>query len=70
MYCRHKPADCKKQESTLTSDAKSAPKPATTQSNAEPKLKINNNLATALAALDKALHTSTNSDEEDEQDFS
>ncbi len=74
MYCRHKPADCKKQESTLTSDAKSgaksAPKPATTQSNAEPKLKINNNLATALAALDKALHTSTNSDEADEQDFS
>jgi hypothetical protein len=70
MYCRHKPADCKKQESMSTSEAKLVPKPATTESKVEPKLKINNNLATALAALDKVLQTSTNSDEEDEQDFS
>jgi hypothetical protein len=70
MYCRHKPAECKKQTPMSTSDAKPAPKSSSNESKGEPKLKINNNLATALAALDKVLQTSTNSDEEEEQDFS
>jgi hypothetical protein len=51
------------------SEVKSAPKPSTNENKVEPKLKINNNLATALAALDKVLQNSTNSDEEDGQDF-
>jgi hypothetical protein len=70
MYCRHKPAECKKQNHSSTSDAKPVPKPPSNENKGEPKLKINNNLATALAALDKVLQSSTNSDEEDEQDFS
>ncbi len=35
----------------------------------EPKLKLNNNLVTALAALDKVLQTSTDSDDDAEKDF-
>jgi hypothetical protein len=69
MYCRHKPAECKKQNPVSTSDAKPAPKSSSTENKGEPKLKINNNLATALAALDKVLQNSTNSDEDEEQDF-
>jgi hypothetical protein len=69
MYCRHKVADCRKQESMSMSQAKSAPKPSTNENKVEPKLKINNNRSTALAALDKVLQNSTNSDEEDGQDF-
>jgi hypothetical protein len=67
MYCRHKPAECKKQNPVSMSDAKPAPKPSSTapkssstENKGEPKLKINNNLATALAALDKVLQNSTN----------
>jgi hypothetical protein len=52
------------------SDAKSAPKPSSNEGKGEPKLKINNNLATTIAALDKVLQNSSNSDEEEEQDFS
>jgi hypothetical protein len=71
MYCRHKPSDCKQQENK-EKDQKSVPAPSTDTSNQkgpEPKLKLNNNLVTALAALDKVLQTSTNSDDDEEKDF-
>jgi hypothetical protein len=62
MYCRHRPEECKKQNPTSTSDAKPALKPSSNEGKGELKLKMNNNLA--------FLQNSTNSDEEEEQDFS
>jgi hypothetical protein len=70
MYCRHKPTDCKEQENKEIGQ-KPAPASSTDTSNQkvpEPKLKLNNNLVTALAALDKVLQTSTDSDDA-EKDF-
>jgi len=81
MYCRRKPSECTKQpskqppENTNNAEQKNnnninnnviganAPTPK-----AGPKLKLNNNLSTALAALDKALQNSSTSDSED-KDF-
>ena len=73
MYCRHKPSDCKEQETKekeqKPSSAQIVSSDASSKKTLEPKLKLNNNLATALAALDKVLHNSTNSDDEEEKDF-
>jgi hypothetical protein len=69
MYCRHKPSECKEQ---VNAEKKQQPSSDTSnkKEDSAPKLKLNNNLATALAALDKVLKTSTNSnDEDDEKDF-
>jgi hypothetical protein len=71
MYCRHKPTDCKEQENK-EKDQKPAPASSTdtnNQTGSAPKLKLNNNLVTALAALDKVLQTSTDSDDDAEKDF-
>jgi hypothetical protein len=81
MYCRHKPTECTKQPSkqppentsnaeqknsnTINNNASGANAPT---SKAGPKLRLNNNLSTALAALDKALQNSSTSDSED-KDF-
>jgi hypothetical protein len=69
MYCHHKPSECKEQ---VNAEKKQQPSSDTSnkKEDSAPKLKLNNNLATALAALDKVLKTSTNSDDEDdEKDF-
>jgi len=58
--------------SNRTIDQKSVPAPSTdtsTQKGPEPKLKLDNNLVTALAALDKVLQTSTHLDDDEEKDF-
>jgi len=81
MYCRHKPTECTKQPSkqppentsnaeqknsnTINNNASGANAPT---SKAGHKLRLNNNLSTALAALDKALQNSSTSDSED-KDF-
>jgi hypothetical protein len=64
MFCRHKSQDCKEQGKTKqpfsdAEDKETKPKPPA------PKLKLNNNLATALATLNGVLKKSTNSDQED-----
>jgi hypothetical protein len=41
----------------------------TSKKGSDPKLKLNNNLMMALAALDKVLQTLTTSDDDEEQDF-
>jgi hypothetical protein len=82
MFCRHKPTECKQQpskqklENSNGSEQKSNPGGVNNNnggtaiaSKSGPKLKLNNNLAMALAALDKVLQTSANSDDEAEQDF-
>jgi hypothetical protein len=81
MFCRHRPTDCKQQLSQLkletlpVTEQKSSTGgntvngSTTTASQSGPKFKLNNNLATALAALDKVLQTSANSNDEAEQDF-
>jgi hypothetical protein len=64
-FCHHKSQDCKEQGKTKqvpfsdAEDKETKPKPPA------PKLKLNNNLATALAALNGVLKKSTNSDQED-----
>jgi hypothetical protein len=74
MYCHHKPQDCKELEREKVKKDSSADdhnglQPKTSVS--APKLKLNNNLATALAALDGALKKSTTLDTADssDQDF-
>jgi hypothetical protein len=65
MFCRHKSQDCNEQGKTKqvpfsnVEDKETKPKPPA------PKLKLNNNLATALAALNGVLKKSTNLDQED-----
>jgi hypothetical protein len=74
MCCHQKPSDYKEQENK---EKEQKPAPASSSSSSdntnkkgsEPKLKLNNNLVTALAALDKVLQISTNSDDDDEKDF-
>ncbi len=80
MYCHHKPTECKQQQSKQkpevinTAEQKnnngSNDVNGSTASTPEmaPKLKLNGNLSTALAALDKALQHSTSSDAESSED--
>ncbi len=84
MYCRHKPAECKQQQSKQKPDVQGSGEPKINSGNnsanangsvaiipkPDPKLKLNNNLSMALAALDKALHKSSSSDTDSaDQDF-
>jgi hypothetical protein len=53
MYCRHKPTDCKEQDKDKEQKTSSAPAASSDGNNKkplEPKLKLNKDLATALAA--------------------
>lgn len=63
MFCRHKPQECKEQERkkqvSFVEAVTTEPKPKASA----PKLKLNNNLATALAALDGAQKQSMTSDQ-------
>jgi hypothetical protein len=81
MFCRHKPTECKQQpskqklENSNGSEQKSNHGGVnnnnggtTIASKSGPKLKLNNNLSTALAALDQILLNSTSSDAENSED--
>ncbi len=76
MYCRHKPTECTGQQSKQKPENINIAEQKNTNANnnangsnaitpkAGPKLKLNSNLSTALAALDKALQNSSSSDYE------
>jgi hypothetical protein len=76
MYCRHKPTECTGQQSKQKPENINIAEQKNTNANnnangsnaitpkAGPKLKLNSNLSTALAALDKALQNSSSSDSE------
>jgi hypothetical protein len=72
MFCRHKPQECKEQEkNNKSSSSTDAGNNESKSKTSAPKLKLNNNLAAALAALDGVLKQSTDSDQEkdSETDF-
>ena len=72
MYCHHKPQDCKAQDKDkATKSVSFSDDTAKNKSKSlAPKLKLNSNLVTALAALDGALKQSTKTDpDETEEDF-
>jgi hypothetical protein len=72
MYCHHKPQDCKAQDKDKSTKSVSfSDDTAKNKSKSlAPKLKLNSNLVTALAALDGALKQSTKADpDETEEDF-
>jgi hypothetical protein len=64
MFCRHKPQECKEQEkNNKSSSSTDAGNNESKSKTSAPKLKLNNNLAAALAALDGVLKQSTDSDQ-------
>jgi hypothetical protein len=72
MYCCHKPQDCKAQDKDKSTKSVSfSDDTAENKSKSSaPKLKLNSNVATALAALDGALKQSTKTDpDETREDF-
>jgi hypothetical protein len=69
MLCCHKPQDCKEQGKSKQVSLTDAVNNETKPKMSAPKLKPNNNMATALAALDGVLKKSTNSDQEETSDM-
>lgn len=72
VYCHHKPQECKEPEKDNTKKVLLADNDNITMpKSVAPKLKLNNNLATALAALDGALQQATDLDKDilSEMDF-
>ena len=69
MYCRHKPQDCKEQDKDRSKKVTCLEDVINDKSESlAPKLKLNSNLATALAALDGALKQSTRTDSHDNEE--
>ncbi len=78
MFCPHKPTECKQQQSKQKPKTQNNGEQKNNNSNNNsngsnsetpkmgPKLKINNNLSTALAALDEALQNSFSLDADSE----
>ncbi len=69
MYCRHKPSKCKEQgklknDQRQNANGSNETKPSQNAKGGTPKLKLNNKLATTLAALNSTLQSSTASDAE------
>jgi hypothetical protein len=69
MFCCHKPQDCKEQGKTKHVSSSDMVNNESKPKVSAPKLQLNNNLATALAALDGVLKQSTTVDQDDMSDM-